>query len=68
MKLSNWITTVNPPTNVQYDVRNPPTSNIIASSVYSGPRLDVCGEPRFTLKSAGQEITFLSHSFDSVSK
>ena len=35
---------------------------------YSGPRLDVCGGPIFTLKSDGQVISFLTHSFDSVSK
>ena len=68
MKNNDWISTADPPTTVSYDVRNPPSSNVIATRTYSGPRLDVCGDPVLELKSDGQLISFLSYTFDSASK
>ena len=47
-------------------MRNPPASNVLATRTYTGPRLDVCGGPVFSLKSAGQLISFLSYTFDST--
>lgn len=53
MKIKDWITTANPATPVTYDVRNPPLSSVLATRIYSGPRLDVCGDPTLTLQSNG---------------
>ena len=49
MKLNDWVTTANPIIELSYDVRNPPSSNILATRLYTGPRLDVCGNPTLTL-------------------
>ena len=47
--LNDWITASNPLTAVSYDVRNPPSSDILARRTYSGPRLDLCGDPSISL-------------------
>ena len=53
MKLQDWVSTENPPIKVFYDVRNPPSSDVLATRTYAGPRLDVCGNPTLILQSNG---------------
>lgn len=68
-KYNDWVTQQNPVANVQYDVRNPPTSPIIATYSYSGPPLSVCGNPVITITNGkdGPKLDFLTASFDAAS-
>ena len=50
---------------MDYDVRNPPASPILATFSYYGPSLGSCGEPMIALVDAsGVIIPFLTASFD----
>ena len=52
---------------VDYDVRNPPISPVIATYVYSGPSITICGNPDITVEDdSGANLSFLTASFDSV--
>ena len=66
MKYQNWIETQNPISTVLYDVRNPPSDSLIATRLYKGPLLSVCGNPVLSLKSGGQTVTFLSYTFNAI--
>ena len=68
MKLNDWVVAANPPTTVSYDIRNPPSTDVIATIHYAGPRLDVCGNPALELKSSGVAVTFLAYSFDASTR
>ena len=64
MAKSNWIVAATPVVKVAYDVRNPPSSDVIATRNYLGPDLSVCGNPDLVLLAAGNQLSFLSFSFD----
>ena len=49
-KVTDWVIAQNPTQNVNYDVRNPPASSILATRNYLGPLLSACGNPVLTLK------------------
>ena len=53
MAKSNWIVAATPVAKVSYDVRNPPSSDVIATRTYLGPDLSVCGNPDLVLLAAG---------------
>ena len=67
-KQNDWITTANPPITVLFDVRNPPSSKILATRAYTGPRLDVCGNPVLSLYSNNAQLAFLTNTFDASTK
>ena len=58
---------MNPVTTVNFDVRNPPVSPVIATTLYSGPPLTVCGNPVLSLKASGIALNFLTATFDATS-
>ena len=52
---------------IDYDVRNPPISSVIATYTYTGPPIAACGNPEITLEDdIGSNLSFLTASFDSV--
>ena len=52
---------------VYYDVRNPPTNPVIATFTYSGPPIEICGNPVISVvDSEGVNISFLVVTFNSV--
>ena len=56
MKISDWIDTLDPPSLLIYDIRNPPASTTIATRTYSGPSLSVCGNPVLTVNDANGQV------------
>ena len=66
-KYWDWINPNNSIQNVDYDLRNPPTSPLIATYVYSGPLTSACGNPVISItNSDGSNTGFLSATLNSV--
>ena len=51
-----------------YDVRNPPSSPVIATYTYLGPPLGACGSPTVSITNGndGPNLAFLTASFDAA--
>lgn len=64
----DWISAQNPIASIGYDVRNPPSSSVIATYTYSGPPLGACGNPTITIADGnnGPTIDFIIATFDST--
>lgn len=69
-KIADWINTPTTSSSVNYDVRNPPTSSVIATYAYLGPPFAPCGNPNLTIANdaTGASLTFLTATYDSVSR
>ena len=67
-KYNDWITTKAPVASVLYDVRNPPSSPVIATYTYLGPPLGACGNPTIAVTDGndGPNLAFLTASFDAA--
>ena len=64
----SWVPPNAPALNVNYDVRNPPAATTIATYVYTGPSLVICGNPTFSVRNSdGASLLFLTATFNSVS-
>jgi hypothetical protein len=61
-KYNDWVNAQNPVASIYYDVRNPPSSPVIAIYTYLGPLLSVCGSPTVTIKNGnnGPSLDFLT--------